>query len=251
MSSATSSSSQNAAAPPSSSIPLLGSPIHLPSELMNDSPPHLAYTNPSVYDTVQRRTSYYPANDQPCTSYQCHGAYHAYCRKIHYKVLDDEANRKEQDKKATRDLLRQKTKESKLRRKIWEETHPRLPPLTIKKPRVQQDLDFDPICHCPKACQSHPGDTPQNPIHIDLEDNQPRATSAQKARVQPVVPLRPVFLEETNEVVTNLEAIQIIRKWYEDLETQALLQLDLSPFDVLTTEDRTKEIKVKVKEPPV
>ena len=51
--------------------------------------------------------------------------------------------------------------------------------------------------------------------------------------------------------MTNLEVIQIIRKWYEDLETQALLQLDLSPFDVLTTEDRTKEIKVKVKEPPV
>jgi len=74
---------------------------------------------------------------------------------------------------------------------------------------------------------------------------------AQKARVQPVVPLRPVFLEEINEVVTNLEAIQIIRKWYENLETQALLQLDLSPFDELTDEDRRKEIKVKVEEPPV
>jgi len=72
-----------------------------------------------------------------------------------------------------------------------------------------------------------------------------------KARVQPVVPLRPVFLEETNEVVTNLEAIQIIRKWYEDLETQALLQLGLSPFDVLMDEDRRKELKVEVKEPPV
>jgi len=44
----------------SSSIPLLGSPIHLPSKLMNDSPPHLAYTNPSVYDTIQCRTSGYP-----------------------------------------------------------------------------------------------------------------------------------------------------------------------------------------------
>src|SRR5882762_4238112 len=103
MSSSTSSSHQNVA-PPSSSIPLLGSPIHLPSELMNDSPPHLAYTNPSVYDTVQRRTSYYPTDDQPHTGYQCHGAYRAYRRKIHYKVLNDEANRKEQDKKVTRDL---------------------------------------------------------------------------------------------------------------------------------------------------
>jgi len=51
--------------------------------------------------------------------------------------------------------------------------------------------------------------------------------------------------------VTNLEAIQIIRKWYENLETQALLQLGLSPFDVLTDEDRRKEIKVGVTEPPV
>src|SRR5882762_3277668 len=173
----------------SSSIPLLGSPIHLPSELMIDSPPHLAYTNPSVYDTIQCRTSCYPVDDQPKSGYQCRGTYRAYRRKVHYQVLDDEANRKEQDKKIARDLLRQKTKESKARRKIWEETHPRLPPLTIKKPRVQQDLDFDPICHCPDACQSHPGDSPQNPIHIGLEDDQPHATSAQKARVQPVVPL--------------------------------------------------------------
>src|SRR5882762_7377211 len=232
----------------SSSIPLLGSPIHLPAELMNDSPPHLAYNNPSVYDTLQRRTSCYPVDDQPKSGYQCRGAYRAYRRKVHYQVLDDEANRKENEKKVARDLLRQKTKESKARRKIWEESHPQLPPPTIKKPRVQQDFDFDPICHCPEACQSHPRDTPQNPIHIDLEDDQPRATSAQKARVQPVVPLRPVFLEETNEVVTNLEAIQIIRKWYEDLETQALLQLGLSPFDVLTDEDQRKEIKVAVKE---
>ena len=74
---------------------------------------------------------------------------------------------------------------------------------------------------------------------------------AQQARVQPVVPIRPVFNEETNEVVTNLEAIQIIRKWYEDLETQALLQLGLSPFDVLMDEDKRREIKVEVKEPPV
>ena len=51
--------------------------------------------------------------------------------------------------------------------------------------------------------------------------------------------------------MTNLEAIQIIRKWYDNLETQALLQLGLSPFDVLTDEDRQKEIKVEVKEPPV
>ena len=54
-----------------------------------------------------------------------------------------------------------------------------------------------------------------------------------------------------NEVVTNLEAIQIIRKWYEDLETQALLQLGLSPFDVLSDKDREREIKVEVKEPPI
>src|SRR6267378_6819853 len=112
----------------SSSIPLLGSPIHLPSELMIDSPPHLAYANPSVYNTTQHCTSCYPIDDQPHTGYQCRGAYHAYRRKVHYQVLDDEANRKEQDKKATRDLLRQKTKESKAHRKIWEETHPRLPP---------------------------------------------------------------------------------------------------------------------------
>src|SRR5882762_664478 len=129
MSSAASSSLQNAAASPLS-IPLLGSPIHLPSELMNDSPPHLAYTNPSVYDTIQCRTSGYPINDQPKSSYQCHSAYRAYRRKVHYQVLDDEANWKEQDKKAARDLLRQKTKESQARRKIWEETHPRLPTVT-------------------------------------------------------------------------------------------------------------------------
>src|SRR5882762_10448935 len=103
MSSVSSSHLQNAT--PSSSVPLLGSPIHLPSELMNDSPPHLAYTNPSVYDTVQRRTSGYPIDDQPRTSYQCRGAYRAYRRKVHYQVLDDEANRKEQDKKVARDLL--------------------------------------------------------------------------------------------------------------------------------------------------
>ena len=48
-----------------------------------------------------------------------------------------------------------------------------------------------------------------------------------------------------------MEAIQIIRKWYEDLKTQALLQLGLSPFDVLMDEDRRKELKVEVKEPPV
>src|SRR5712691_1925275 len=111
MSSVPTSPLQNVAS--SSSIPLLGSPIHLPSELMNDSPPHLAYTNPSVYDTVQHRTFYYPADDQPLTGYQCHGVHHTYHHRIHYKVLDNEANRKEQDKKVTRDLLRQKTKESK------------------------------------------------------------------------------------------------------------------------------------------
>ena len=82
---------------------------------MNDSPPHLAYTNPSVYDTVQRRTSGYPIDDQPKSGYQCRGAYHAYRRKVHYQVLDDEANRKEQDKKVARDLLQQKTKESRAR----------------------------------------------------------------------------------------------------------------------------------------
>src|SRR5882762_9292997 len=132
MSSIPTSPLQNAAS--SSSIPLLGSPIHLPSELMIDSPPHLAYTNPSVYDTVQRRTSGYPVDDQPKSGYQCHGAYRAYRCKVHYKVLDDEANQNEQDKKVARDLLRQKTKESKAHRKIWEETHPQLPPPTIKKP---------------------------------------------------------------------------------------------------------------------
>src|SRR5712691_9318900 len=112
MSSSTS-STQNVAAPSSSSIPLLGSPIHLPSYLINDSPPHLAYTNPSVYDTVQCRTSEYPVDDQPKSGYQCRGAYCAYRRKVHYQVLDDEANKKEHEKKVARDLLRQKTKESK------------------------------------------------------------------------------------------------------------------------------------------
>src|SRR5882762_4798927 len=104
MSSILGSPSQNAA-PSSSSIPLLGSPIHLPAELMNDSPPHLAYTNPSVYDTVQRRTSCYPVDDQPKSGYQCRGTYRAYRRKVHYQVLDDEANRKEHNKKIARDLL--------------------------------------------------------------------------------------------------------------------------------------------------
>src|SRR5882762_8904029 len=112
MSSVLASSLQNAASSSSSSVPLLGSPIHLPAELMNDSPPHLAYTNPSVYDTIQRHTSRFPTDDQPRTGYQCCGAYCAYCHKIHYQVLDNEDNRKEQDKKVARDLLRQKTKES-------------------------------------------------------------------------------------------------------------------------------------------
>src|SRR5882762_2149329 len=104
MSSFPSSPLQTAAAS-SSSIPLLGSPNHLPSELMNDSPPHLAYTNPSVYDTVQCRTSGYSINDQPHTGYQCHRVRCTYRQQVHYKCLDDEANWKEQDKKVARDLL--------------------------------------------------------------------------------------------------------------------------------------------------
>jgi len=143
---------------------------------MINAPPHLAYKNPSVYDTQQYRASFYP-DDFPLTGYQCCGAQHAY----HHQIITKNIEEQIREKQATNDLLRQKTKESKARRKIWEETHPLPILLTIKKPRVQQDLNFNPICHCPNACQSHPGDTPKNPIHIDLEDDQPRATSAQKA----------------------------------------------------------------------
>jgi len=67
---------------------------------MNDSPPHLAYTNPSVYDTQQRHTSFYP-DDIPHSGYQCHGARGAYrCR-----VAKNNIKEQIREKQVANDLL--------------------------------------------------------------------------------------------------------------------------------------------------
>jgi len=54
-----------------------------------------------------------------------------------------------------------------------------------------------------------------------------------------------------NVVTTNLAAIQLIKKWYEDLETQALLQLDLSPFDSLMDQDKERQLVIETYAYPI
>jgi len=101
----------------------------------------------------------------------------------------------------------------------------------IRKPLHSLDAAFDVRCRCPSTCSSHPGDNPANAIQVETEDPLPRATLAQRIRAPPIL-LPPTFHDDDSSVETNLAAIVAIRKWYEHLEMQALIQLGLNPFNM-------------------
>ena len=89
--------------------------------------------------------------------------------------------------------------------------------------------------------------------HVELDDipEPPRATLAQRVRA-PSNLLPPVYDFDDNTVSTNLAAILHIRRWYEALELQALIQLGLNPFNA--EEDKEKllrRIDVEMLAPPM
>src|SRR5882757_3937607 len=101
----------------------------------------------------------------------------------------------------------------------------------IKKPLHSEDAAFDVHCRCPsESCPSHPGDTPNNAIHVDVTDQYPRATLAQRMR-SPLHLVAPIFDDANHTVETNLAAIVAIRRWYDALEVQAMMQLNLNPWN--------------------
>jgi len=136
----------------------------------------------------------------------------------------------EKDRRA--DILRRNIKASK-------RVQNRADPLTrppgmsgrVKKPLHSSDAAFDVHCRCPFTCPSHPGDNPANAIQVETEDPLPRATLAQRIRAPPIL-LPPSFDDIDGSVETNLATIVAIRKWYEHLEMQALIQLGLNPFNM-------------------
>src|SRR5882757_8529645 len=139
---------------------------------------------------------------------------------------------KQAEKEKRADILRRNIKASK---RIQNRADPLTKPpgvsARVKKPLHSSDAAFDVHCRCPSMCPSHPGDTPANAIQVETEDPLPRATLAQRIRA-PLILLPPSFDDDNRSVETNLAAIVAIKKWYEHLEMQALIQLGLNPFNM-------------------
>src|SRR5882757_5726735 len=101
----------------------------------------------------------------------------------------------------------------------------------VRKPLHSLDAAFDIHCRCPsQTCPSHPGNTPANAIQVETQDPLPRATLAQRIRA-PLLLIPPTF-DDDGTVEMNLATIIAIKKWYEALEIQALIQLGLNPFNM-------------------
>jgi hypothetical protein len=92
-------------------------------------------------------------------------------------------------------------------------------PKTIKKPRRGED--------------------PSYPILID--DDQQMAVPSHPL---PSLHIPPILCQETLLVQTNLHTIQEYRRWWEDLELNALALLDLSPFNHGSKKRRDQRIEV-------
>src|SRR5882757_7968189 len=135
-------------------------------------------------------------------------------RRMRNRLAHYEAE-KQAEKEKRADILRRNIKASK----------------RIRKPLQSLDAAFDIHCRCPsQTCPSHPGNTPANAIQVKTQDPLPRATLAQRIRA-PILLIPPTFNDD-GTVETNLTAIIAIKKWYEALEIQALIQLGLNPFNM-------------------
>src|SRR5882757_3211351 len=123
---------------------------------------------------------------------------------------------KQAEKEKRADILRRNIKASK----------------RIRKPLNSLNAAFNIHCRClSQTCPSHPGDTPANAIQVETQDPLPRATLAQQIRA-PILLIPPTFNDLDSTVETNLAAIIVIKKWYEALEMQAIIQLGLNPFNM-------------------
>lgn len=226
------SSSDNASTHSSSCLPL-SSRLSSPFEY-TQLPVAEPYAPPSSYE-VKRSPSSSPTIP---SGYKCRGARHALRRKATTTYLEQ----KLEDQQVARRRIHLAGRDARRRRRNAEGKK------TVKKPLLSSDAAFDVHCRCPHApCDSHPGDGPQNAIHVDVVDPLPRMTLAQRLRGPPNI-IQPVIMEPQGTVYTNLYSIDQILHWYRVLRVHALEQLQLTPLDDPTHEQLNRGIDIEFPE---
>ena len=223
------SSSDNASTHSTSCLPLssrLSSPFEHASLSIIEP-----YAAPSNYE-VKHSPSSSPSPPPP--KYMCRSARHALRRKATTAFLE----RKLEDQQVAHRRVHLAGRDARRRRRNAEGKK------TVKKPLLSSDAAFDTRCRCPHApCDSHPGDGPQNAIHVDVEDPLPRATLAQRLRAPPNL-LQPTINPFNGTVYTNLHSIDQILHWYRVLRVHALEQLQATPLDNLTEEQMNRPMDI-------